>query len=143
MDKEGGWPYELFGIECGGGWVKLYQPLIDYVNSYNKRHSPESSMMIHQVKEKFGGLRFYWAADNVPADTLDGFRKMVEDAEARSWNVCEECGEEKEVGILDTGWYYTRCRECARKIVERVGRDGKWIIGDGKIYIMDKDGNIK
>lgn len=139
---EEGTPYESFGAECESGWAKLYQPLIDYVNAYNKLHSPGSSIEIHQIKEKFGGLRFYWAADNVSTDTIDEFRKMVEDAEAQSWTVCEECGSEEEVGTLHIGWFYTRCRECARKIVEGIGEDGKWKIG-GKIYTMDKDGNIK
>ena len=143
MGKEGKQSYELFEIECGKGWAKLYQPLIDYVDTYNKLHSPESSMMIHQIQEKFGGLRVYWAADNVSTDTLNEFRKMVEDAEARSRNVCEECGAEKEVGIIYTCGVYTRCRECARKIVERIGRDCKWKMSDGEIYTINKGGNIK
>ena len=136
------YPFDLFGIECGDGWKSLYQPIIDYINSYNNIRD-DSFIHIDQIKEKFGGLRFYWGAENVDKDTIDKLREMVDDAEAKSWTVCEECGSEEEVGILNTGWVYTRCRECARKIVERIGRDGKWMIGDGKIYTIDKDGNIK
>ena len=61
-----------------------------------------------QIKEKFGGLRFY--AHNT--DTLiDG---MIWFVEHNSFNVCELCGEQ---GVLrdNHNWYKTLCEECYKK----------------------------
>ena len=44
-------PYELFGIECGEGWKKLYQPIIDYIDEYNKDKEGVDKIEIYQIKE--------------------------------------------------------------------------------------------
>lgn len=72
------WPYELFGVECGPGWAGLYQPLIDLCNIYNVK--------IGQIKEKFGGLRFYTLEADPRLDQL------IAAAENASEHTCENCG---------------------------------------------------
>ena len=104
------WPYELFGIECGEGWKHLYQPLIDYIEEYNKTH--EEKMEIHQIKEKFGGLRFYV---NFYDDKL---RDMIRYAEAKSYNTCEVCGKHIDKLITENCWIYAECEDCHKKWVE-------------------------
>lgn len=52
-------PFELFHVECGKGWDKLIKPLFDYIESYNQNKNDEDKIQVLQVKEKFGGLRFY------------------------------------------------------------------------------------
>ena len=52
-------PYELFGVECGEGWHELLKPVFDYIENYNKDKSDENKIIVEQVKEKFGTLRFY------------------------------------------------------------------------------------
>jgi hypothetical protein len=56
-----------------------------------------------QVKEKFGGLRFYY---NGGDDYIDGMVRMAE-----SWaaNTCEVCG--KPGKLRGGGWLYTACDE--------------------------------
>lgn len=98
------WPYELFGIECGEGWKGLYQPIIDYIDKYNEDH--DEKIEIHQVKEKFGGLRFYV---NFYTDEL---RTMIRDAEERSYNICEVCGKHIDKPITENYWIYAECEEC-------------------------------
>jgi hypothetical protein len=71
-------PYDLFGVECGKGWKGLYQPLIDLCNFYG--------IPILQVKEKFGGLRFY---TNGVDDRIDA---LITAAAAASYHTCEDCG---------------------------------------------------
>ena len=73
------YPYELFGVECGEGWKPLYQPILDYAMEHN--------IEVHQVKEKFGGLRIYLASYDSTV------RKMIDDAEEKSYNTCEICTE--------------------------------------------------
>jgi hypothetical protein len=70
-----------------------------------------------QVKEKFGGLRFY--ADDVPEAGEDLIRK----AEGDSYHICEECGEPGK--LRAKGWWKTRCANCQTEWVEKHQLEGK------------------
>ena len=64
---------------------------------------------LEQVKEKFGGLRFYWQ-NNIQDPTLASIADdVVEVAEWRSTQTCEECG--KYGKTRGDGWIYTLCDE--------------------------------
>jgi ribosomal protein L37AE/L43A len=103
------WPYELFGIECGEGWEHLYKPLIEYVEKYNIGKEGKDRIEIHQIKEKFGGLRFY---TNFYTDEL---RKMILEAEEKSFSTCEVCGKHIDKPITENHWIYAECQECHDK----------------------------
>jgi hypothetical protein len=62
-------------------------------------------VVVTQVKEKFGTLRFYY---NGGDDIIDG---MVRMAEGMSGCTCEECG--KPGGRRSGGWIVTLCDEHA------------------------------
>lgn len=86
-------PYELFGNEVGSGWHKIVQPLIDLCN--------KEGVIITQIKEKFGTLRFYVGA--APDHVYDA----IDAAERLSAVTCEKCGEP---GVLrEGGWRLTLC----------------------------------
>lgn len=74
----------------GKGWHDLVHPLIDEV--FNQEGQ------VHQIKEKFGGLRFYYGLDDLDEETPEEtaarqkLRTMVMDAEEKSTQICEECG---------------------------------------------------
>lgn len=70
-----------------------------FCESYRALH-PKAA----QVKEKFGGLRFYMTSAN------DEIRELVSEAEALSYKTCEECGEPGEE--RDTRWIRTLCDHC-------------------------------
>ena len=106
-------PYELFGIECGEGWKKLYQPIIDYIDEYNKDKEGDDKIEIYQIKEKFGTLSFY------VSKKTDKLRKMIENAEAESYHVCEICGRHINKQIVEYHWIYPMCRECYDGMKER------------------------
>ena len=57
-----------------------------------------------QVKEKFGGLRFYMTVG------IDKIFNLVEEAEALSYKTCEECGKPGEE--RGGGWIHTLCNNC-------------------------------
>lgn len=61
---------------------------------------------IAQVKEKFGGLRYY--IDNINPAVSDAANRLIAEAEAKVSTMCEECGQP---GVLrtDIGWYRTLC----------------------------------
>lgn len=92
-------PYELFGWEIGKGWYDLVKPLVEECN--------EKGYAILQIKEKYGGLRFYVAA--CPQEFWD----KVDEAEKESYTICEECGEPGE--LRGGGWMRTLCDKHARE----------------------------
>ena len=107
------WPYELFGVECGEGWKHLYQPITDYINEYNKSHVG-NEIEIHQIKEKFGGLRYY------VSHYTDELKKMIKDAEEASFNTCETCGKHISKPIIENRWIYAECDDCHEKRKEKI-----------------------
>ena len=62
---------------------------------------------VRQIKEKFGGLRYYCSVDN-----YSDVYALIQAAEAESFVTCEDCGKP---GILRTGrhWLSTLCDEHA------------------------------
>jgi hypothetical protein len=60
-----------------------------------------------QVKEKFGGLRFYINGGD------DVVYALISMAESMSVRTCEVCG--KPGKTIGHGWYYTSCEEHARE----------------------------
>jgi len=57
-----------------------------------------------QVKEKYGGLKFYMTSTN------DKISALISEAEALSLKTCELCGSEGK--LRKDGWWSTRCDEC-------------------------------
>ena len=66
-----------------------------------------------QVKEKFGGLRFYMSSES------DEMYEAIKEAEAEAWKTCEVCGSPGKP--RGGGWIRTLCDACAaaRPRVER------------------------
>lgn len=78
----------------------------------------ENLPVIVQIKEKFGGLRFYTNCSNDRVDTLIRF------AEKMSHCTCEECGNPGELD--NAGWMKTYCKEHRRTPeVEDLPDDGR------------------
>jgi hypothetical protein len=51
-----------WGFECGDGWNNLIHSLCQTINSLIK--DKNIKVIAHQVKEKFGGLRFYYGVES-------------------------------------------------------------------------------
>lgn len=64
-----------------------------------------------QIKEKYGGLRFY---TNGHDDRIDG---MIWLAESMSYSICEECGSTNNV-TQTKGWIISLCESCMIKYNE-------------------------
>jgi hypothetical protein len=90
-----------FGFECGDGWFDLLWRLCEDIEKLD----PPEDFYVDQVKEKYGGLRFY-----VGNDTLEIYDRIVE-AEEESYTICEDCGS---VGAVTSnhGWLSTLCDKC-------------------------------
>jgi hypothetical protein len=83
-------------FDCNEGWYPLIQRLIEDLIELGW------DKQIIQVKEKFGGLRFYI---NTGSDEV---HKRIIEAEHESYTICEDCGEPGELR-KDLGWYFTLC----------------------------------
>lgn len=93
----------LFGFECGDGWFTL----IDAACALIQRQidtTGTQQLVASQVKEKFGGLRFYCREGD------DYSTSVVDLAESLSMHVCEACGAPGKV-ISTSGWMRARCAE--------------------------------
>jgi len=92
----------------GPGWADLVKRCFDVC----VKHGIE----VHQVKEKFGGLRFY--VGGVPSAVADEVYDTIDDAEAESLRTCESCGKSGEP--RGGGWIKTLCDECHNTRKDRV-----------------------
>lgn len=114
-------PYQYsFGI--GDGWYKLIYELVRDIRD-NDLKKGDWITKATQVKEKFGGLRFYVTGSSDKNWTL------IRNAEQKSFSICEVTGSEVEVGSWVDGWLQTLCRkEALRRFYDKSDKgelDGK------------------
>ena len=93
----------FWGFECGDGWYNIIDHLSSAITTYTNPVTEFNvfNVVVSQVKEKFGGLRFY--ADNTDR-VVDG---MIWLAEHMSENTCETCGNRGE--LRNGSWLVTLC----------------------------------
>jgi hypothetical protein len=104
-------PYQ-YAFAVGDGWYKLIYELVHDIR-INDLKKGDWITKATQVKEKFGGLRFYVTG------TSDKNWALIRNAEQKSYAVCEETGSEVEVGTWNNGWVRTMCRkEALRKFYD-------------------------
>jgi hypothetical protein len=114
-----------YGIGCGDGWFDLLDELCGEIQNRceninrNIRYKIENSQSDEvveepitficeatQVKEKFGGLRFYTFGGD---DFIDGAISL---AESMSYRICSKCGNKKDTPSSDRGWIHSTCKNC-------------------------------
>lgn len=100
--------------ECHTGW----DGLLDELERHLYYLSPAYETL--QIKEKFGGLRYYAtyvpSADDEPyKDRTEVakqiFHRLIDETERRSFHHCERCGEKGRL-IVRNRIYMTRCETC-------------------------------
>lgn len=104
-------PNQYGGFAVGEGWYPILEALCSMIQSHIdwKQEQKEKygrgdgcpQVIVEQIKEKFGGLRFYYQGGD---DVIDG---MVRMAEVWVGRTCEQCGER---GTRRSGgWIRTLC----------------------------------
>lgn len=97
-------------FECGDGWYGLLHDLCTKIQEHcDKTDCPQVEAV--QVKEKFGGLRFYIIGGD---DTVDA---MIREAEEAADRTCEACGSvgEDVMPRSRRGWFSVKCEDCYRE----------------------------
>ncbi|MCM1298278.1 MAG: hypothetical protein NC203_02985 [Firmicutes bacterium] len=125
--------YVGYGCECGGGWYDLLYGMCGEITEAYKKHGQPVDIVVDQIKEKFGTLRFYYhhegqekginaidflgASIRISSKDTELHRKIsgiVDKWEKKSAEVCERCGKP---GVLrkDLSWVLTLCDDCYSK----------------------------
>jgi hypothetical protein len=66
---------------------------------------------LHQVKEKYGTLRYYAEPCDQHRDQEDEFDTLVDEVERQSATACENCGVDGRL-CVSNHWYRTLCDAC-------------------------------
>ena len=90
-----------WGIDTGNGWYKILDILCGLLQ-WDTDENKYPQVVASQVKEKYGGLRFY---TNGETDEQSGSIRL---AESMSYHICEECGSMADV-LQTSGWILTLC----------------------------------
>lgn len=126
-----GLPASVPDTPCWSGVGKGWWPVVEATHKAMIRVAPNYGL--DQVKEKFGGLRYYWNLpslwDKMPEDADESWEPTPEDtatfklayeqltvlaglAEAICSHICETCGRVNEVSDSG-GWLSNVCEPCS------------------------------
>ncbi len=88
------------------GWTPLIKELDSKLSELDPNYT------IEQVKEKFGGLRYYFYSDSENADVIyDVMYDLEDEYENKSFKICEGCGSTENV-TTEGSWLKTFCNKC-------------------------------
>lgn len=91
-----------WGFDVEDGWYPLIDVLCEELQRESNRDGAPQ-LVATQVKEKFGGLRFYAQC------VTERQEAMIDFAEALSFRICEECGAPGTLNDRKGRWIATRC----------------------------------
>lgn len=91
----------LCEIACLPGWLNLIDELCQTLKIHLNAHPGVPQIQVLQVKEKYGGLRFYYSGGDTAC------REAVATAEERSLSACEVCGQAG--SLVGERWFSVRC----------------------------------
>ena len=112
-------PYGDFAV--GKGWWPILESLCANIQSHidwkAKQGQFVPQVVVEQIKEKFGGLRFYY---NGGDNTVDGMVRMAESWAGKSCETCGSPGKQRQ-----GGWIRTLCdqheEDRQQRLKERLG----------------------
>lgn len=90
-----------FGI--GDGWAPLIEKICQVIiEEFDANPALEDDFYVSQIKEKFGGLRFYTSF------VTDRISAVIDECEDASYRTCEHCGK-RGITLTNGGWLSTLC----------------------------------
>lgn len=105
---------EPLWISCNEGWHDLIDDLSRKISEAADRF-PHRSVTVVQIKEKFGGLRYYLNYEDMNDDSIHVIEKIVRDTESKSYKICEDCSGEADICSPKHYWMKTLCMNCRSK----------------------------
>lgn len=119
--KNGTNPFH-FGFECGDGWVDILSELILKIKELDSNTGVVTEVI--QIKEKFGGLRFY----PMHGGSTEIW-KLISEYEQKSYEVCEITGSTIDVGLWTYGWMITMSKKYAEEYYQIRVSEGRLPVG--------------
>ena len=133
--------YNAFGLECDDGWYDLIHDLCKEIDEAYRDAGRKIDLIVIQIKEKFGTLRFYYAFEGKPHylhafdmfgadggcsvrnlpkgdDFEDKIAEIVRKYEKKSGSVCEVCGSKGKIRP-ELGYVQTLCDKCYKERIDR------------------------
>lgn len=106
-------PKEMY-IECGTGWFdiidELSKQIYEYLKTFPTRSEPYAAVV--QIKEKFGGLRYYIDYHGLMDADIQKIEDMIRETERKSLKYCEDCGSNGTIEAPKKYWMRTLCQNC-------------------------------
>lgn len=101
-----------------GRWISVDAGWYPLVIATDRRLAElDADYVVHQIKEKFGTLRYYYwpSSEDASPELLDAMDAIIDDAERASAITCERCGRP---GVLQRTryWAKTLCHACAEPL---------------------------
>lgn len=91
-------PQGWYGFDQPFGWSQIVLDLHEKIVALHPDYE------VHQVKEKFGGLRYYCSLDGHPV-----VADLIRAAEEEAANTCQMCGATPAEVVVREGWLRTLC----------------------------------
>ncbi len=106
--------YQTPYIECPDGWHEIIEGLTEELYSASLQFK-EDGIKVSQIKEKFGGLRYYVDYD-LPDEQIVEVEQIIRKWEKFSYKICADCGSEENVVQSKKYWESTLCTDCLEKV---------------------------
>lgn len=124
------WPYELYGLQIPEGWKGLADPIMSYIDQYNRNRGEKQQIKLRQMTKRHGALRTFVSFAPEPLLTL------IDEAEEKSQSICECCGITETVGkFTDSGVSMVMCKECAVRYCRKNGNEVVWKCEDPEVPV--------
>lgn len=94
------------------GWrIAFGDDLLEELDTILRKYECRDSYYIIQIKEKYGGLR--WYDDGICSESYEDYGKCMDKYEQLSYNTCIACGKPAE--YTTRGWVVPICGDCAQE----------------------------
>lgn len=99
------WGIQIYGFECSAGWYPIIEELSEKIQLELDKLEDVSEFYVVQIKEKFGGLRYYMH------ETNDAINALIKEAEIKAEKTCERCSEPGTIENIGN-WLNCFCNKC-------------------------------
>jgi hypothetical protein len=123
-----------WGMEFSDGWFDLMDKGLHKIQYFCDIAGGGLQLVAHQIKEKYGALRFYYSIVNGSTIQVEILDDLAEQMMSKSEYICEITGQS---GLLCSrgGWLKTLCYSEARKLnyaAVNTGQEEYWKSLDDK-----------
>lgn len=94
------------------GWnIAFGKQMVEELGALLEKYNYQDEYSICQIKEKFGGLR--WYDNGFPTEGYEEYKEWLDKYEELSFKTCIDCG--KPAKYFTRGWITPICEDCAKK----------------------------